>query len=235
MLVLAFDSSAVAASAALVNNGVIIAESYINCGLTHSQTLLPLAENTLRCSCTDMESIDSLAVSVGPGSFTGIRIGVACVKGMAFPLKKNVYGISTLEAMAWQCADEDNLICPVMDARRDQFYTALFSFEGGKPVRMLEDSALPKEALENVLKKAEKPVVFIGDGADKAYSLLGDTCNVKKTSEINKYQRASGVAFAAESKYNNGDMGIDGALLRPSYLRPSQAERERKKRTEEIL
>lgn len=232
MLVLSFDSSAVAASAALVRDGVILAESYINCGLTHSQTLLPLAENSLRCAAVSIDDVDAFAVANGPGSFTGIRIGVSCVKGMAFATGKRVYGVSALEAMAWQCADEENLICPVMDARRDQFYTALFSYDKAGVHRITKDSALSKEELEEILKKTDKSVFLIGDGADKAYSLLGNSCRVKKTPEFMKYQRASGVAFAAENMYNKGDTGIDGSLLRPSYLRPSQAERERARKTE---
>ena len=136
MLTLAFESSARPASAALVRDGALISQ-YTQCsGLTHSRTLLPMAEDLLKNAETSMNDIDVFAVAHGPGSFTGIRIGVSAVKGLAWALEKKCVGVSTLEAMAWNGLAAGGITCPVMDARRGQVYNALFRIEAGKPARL---------------------------------------------------------------------------------------------------
>ena len=139
MLILAFESTAKAASAALLKDGKLLSQ-YTQCsGLTHSRTLLPMGEDMLKNAELSLKDVDLLAVAHGPGSFTGVRIGVSMVKGLAWASDKPCVGVSTLEAMAWHGLAAGGLICPVMDARRNQVYNALFRIENGRPVRLTED------------------------------------------------------------------------------------------------
>ena len=235
MKILALESSAKAASVALCENGVLVSQAYQASGLTHSRTLLPMAEALLRNLDLTLADLDGIAVAKGPGSFTGIRIGVSAVKGLAFTDNKPVYGISTLEAMAFSAAVEGYIICPVMDARCRQVYTAMFEVVDGKLTRVSEDAPLRLEELEKVLEEKHKKVLFLGDGTDvavKYFSQSGISFSVFP--EIYKYQHASGVAFAAQMRYNNGEQPQNGAELLPDYLRLSQAERERKNKGDNI-
>ena len=229
MVILGVDTSAVAASAAVLKDGKLISECYLNVGLTHSQTMLTLIEGALANAGHTAADVDCFAVAHGPGSFTGIRIGVSAVKGLSFPHDTPCYGVSTLEALAY-CADaEDCIICPVMDARCQQVYTALFQKENGGIVRMTEDQPLPLEELATLLDNYEGPVMLLGDGADLACAFLSQKReDVKKFSEIFRFQHASGVAMAAWNMYNKGVSPRGGAELQPVYLRMPQAERELK-------
>lgn len=231
MLILGVDTSAVSASAALLKDGKIISESYINTGLTHSQTLMCLIDTCFSNADLTFSDVDAVAVAAGPGSFTGIRIGVSAVKGLCFADKKPCYAVSTLEAMA-NCADVDSfLLCPVMDARCSQVYTAMFEKRGEDIVRLSDDAPLTLEELSEKLPKNGEKVLLIGDGADISYEFLQEKgVNVRKFSEVFKYQHASGVAITAFRNYNRGVEGESADLLNPSYLRLSQAERELKKR-----
>ena len=231
MLILAFESSAKAASAALLRDGRLVSQYSQNNGLTHSRTLLPMAEDLLKNTELTIGDVDLFAVAHGPGSFTGIRIGVSAVKGLSFPHDTPCYGVSTLEALAY-CADtEDCIICPVMDARCRQVYTALFQKEDGGIVRLTEDQPLPLEELAALLETYGGPVMMLGDGADLACAFLSQKkSDVRKFSEIFRFQHASGVAMAAWNMYNNGIAPCGGADLQPVYLRLSQAERELKKK-----
>ena len=150
MLLLSVDSSAVTASAALTKDGRVIKSEFINKGLTHSETLLPLIENVME-GCA-YKRLDAIAVTAGPGSFTGVRIGVATVKGLAFPCDIPCISVSTLEAIAYNFTDENAVICAVMDARRMQFYNALFKVENGRVTRLCEDRAISIDALREELK-----------------------------------------------------------------------------------
>ena len=226
MLILAFESSARAASAALVKDGKLLSQ-YSQCsGLTHSRTLLPMGEDMLKNAELTYRDVDLLAVAHGPGSFTGIRIGVSMVKGLAWTLEKPCTGVSTLEAMAWHGLAAGGLICPVMDARRGQVYNALFRIEDGRPVRLTEDRPIALEELASELEKRGESAFLVGDGAEMSASFLtgcGLACRLAP--ENLRMQSAWGVAMAALDK----EPGTAESLL-PVYLRLSQAERERMER-----
>ena len=228
MLILALESSAKAASAAVSRDGELLAMEFQNNGMTHSRTLLPMAEQVMeRCGLT-YRMLDALAVSHGPGSFTGIRIGVSTVKGLCWAAEKPAIGVSTLEAMAWNavCAPAGSVICCAMDARRNQIYNALFEFVDGAPHRLTEDRPIALDELTESLKKYEKPIFVLGDGGELCYNhLLEQRLTVTLAPEEHRLQNAWGVCRAAEGKPPVGA----GELL-PVYLRLSQAERERLER-----
>lgn len=230
MLILGIDTSAVAASAAVINDSKIISETYINTGFTHSQTVMCLIDTALKNAELTFEDIDAVAVSAGPGSFTGIRIGVSAVKGLCFSSDKPCFAVSSLEALA-NCADiTDFVICPVMDARCMQVYCAMFEKKDNKIVRISEDAPKSLEELSKEIEKIDKKVLFIGDGADLTYNFMTKIgLNVSNFSEVFKYQHASGVAITALRHYNSGVKPVSADELIPVYLRLSQAERELKK------
>ena len=228
MLILGIESSAKAASCALVRGGVLIGQYFQYSGLTHSATLLPMAENLLASTGTDGRELDAVAVSRGPGSFTGIRIGVAAAKGLCWALEKPAVGVSTLEAMAWNGAarGEGALICCCMDARRDQVYNALFRIKDGRPVRLVPDRALSLAELDAELARQEGVPFLTGDGAQLVSEYLGDRARgFELAAGPALHQNAWGVCMAASDKQPESA----GALL-PAYLRLSQAERERQAR-----
>ncbi len=226
MLTLAFESSAKAASVALVRDGALISQ-YSQCsGLTHSRTLLPMAEDMLKNAELKLSDVDLFAVAHGPGSFTGIRIGVSTVKGLAWAADKPCVGVSTLEAMAWHGLASGGLVCPVMDARRQQVYNALFRIEDGAPRRLTEDRPIALAQLGDELAALGESAFLIGDGAALAAEYLAArTLPFRMAPENLRYQSAWGVAMAAAGKAP----GSADALL-PVYLRLSQAERERQAR-----
>lgn len=227
MYILAIESSAVSAGAAILKDGVIISECFANIGLTHSRTLMTLIDTCLANAELSLSDMDILACAKGPGSFTGIRIGVSTLKGLAFAEKKPVYGISTLEAMGYSAAVPDVVICPVMDARCKQVYTALFEYKDKRLVRLFDDEPLKLDELEKRLQDIGKKVLFIGDGCNVAVEYFSKTSvNFCVFPEIYKFQHASAVAFAAFMLYNDGVKPIDAEELLPDYLRLSQAERE---------
>lgn len=227
MLILALESSAKAASVALMEDEKLIAQYSQCCGLTHSRTLLPMVEDMLKNTEKKIADVDLIAVAHGPGSFTGIRIGVSTVKGLAWASDKKCVGVSTLEAMAWHGVSAGGLICPVMDARRSQVYNALFETDGsGRPVRLTEDRAVSLAELAGELKDYECAPLLVGDGAKLTYDYLtneGIACRMAPANLL--YQSAWGVGMAALGK----DAGSADDLL-PVYLRLSQAERERQER-----
>ena len=226
-MLLAFETSAKAAGVALMDGQTLLGESYQNTGLTHSQTLLSMAENLIASCGKTPEAITALAVAAGPGSFTGVRIGVAAAKGFAWGRQLPLYGVSTLEAMARGLGIYNGLVLPTMDARRDQTYTALFRMEAGNPTRLLEDSAISFEELKNSIKNYEEPIFLVGDGSILCYNTLKDAVpRLILPPEHKMHQRAVGVALAALARIAAGNPG-DGAALTPNYLRLSQAERER--------
>lgn len=219
MLLLSVDSSAITASAALTENGKVIKSEFLNAGLTHSETLMPMIDKVM--SGKKYSELDAIAVSAGPGSFTGVRIGVATVKGLAFVNNTPCVSVSTLEAAAYNFKDENAVICAVMDARRMQFYNALFKAESGKITRLCADRAIGLNELLPELSQYER-VIAVGDGAN----LLCDNAeldNLERPPSDKIFQTAVGVAEAAQSKEK-----IAASALRPVYLRLSQAERELK-------
>ena len=227
MLILAFETSAKAASVALWEGEKLLGESYQNTGLTHSQTLMPMAQELLKSCGKTPELVEAVAVAAGPGSFTGIRIGVAAAKGFAWGKELPCYGVSTLEAMARNLGAWQGLVVPVMDARRSQVYTATFLSEQGILSRLCEDRAISLADLGKELKNVTQPIFLVGDGSILCYNTLKDTVpKLVLPPEHRMHQRAAGVALAAAAKIAAGETG-NGAELTPNYLRLSQAERER--------
>lgn len=223
MLIMAFESSAKAASVALVRDGRLVSQ-YSQCsGLTHSRTLLPMAEDMLKNAEMSLKDVDCFAVAHGPGSFTGIRIGVSTVKGLAWAADKPCVGVSTLEAMAWHALSAGGYVCPVMDARRNQVYNALFKIENGRPLRLCADRPIGLAELSGELRSMDAPVLLVGDGAAIAAVWLEKEGIAHTVAPENLlWQSAWGVAMAAAEK----EQGSCDELL-PVYLRLSQAERER--------
>lgn len=224
MRILSIESSAKAASAAVTEDGVLISQYWQAGGLTHSRTLLSMTEDLLRNLDMKLSDIDAIAVARGPGSFTGVRIGVAAAKGLAWGASLPVCGVSTLEAMAHHLEDrEDALICPVMDARRDQIYNAKFTVTEGKLIRICEDRAISLSQLIDEARADGKPYLFVGDGAVMCYKIFSEAgLKAELPPAPLVLQSAWGVARAAEGKEL-----LPPDDLTPNYLRLSQAERER--------
>ena len=222
-MLLSFDSSAVTASAALTDGERVIKSEFVNAGLTHSETLLPMIKRVMQGY--SFSALDGIAVTAGPGSFTGVRIGIATAKGLAFKDNISCIGVSTLEAIAYNFTDENAVVCAVMDARRMQFYNALFSVKNKKVTRLCDDRAISIDDLKKELSCYER-VILAGDGAELCYNNL-DLENVVLADEEQRYQNGIGVSKAAENKEK-----ISASQLMPVYLRPSQAERELKLKKE---
>ena len=224
MKILALESSALAASAALCEDGKCVGVYLQNCGLTHSETLLPMAENLLKGCGWKLGDVDLIAVAHGPGSFTGVRIGVSTAKGLSWGGDKPCIGVSTLESMAWQGAHlSGRLLCCCMDARRGQVYNALFRAEGDRLTRISEDRAI---SLQELLPELTEAPVLIGDGAALTAKFLTEAGREYTLApEPIRIQSAWGVSMAAyhAPKESWGEPN-------PVYLRLSQAERERLER-----
>lgn len=225
MLIFALDSTAVVGSVALCRDGKPLACFTVKNGNTHSETLLPMAKALFDVTGVTPDDVDVFACSEGPGSFTGVRIGAATLKGLTFGKNKTVIGVSALEAMARNLLPAKGLICPVMNARRGQVYNALFRADGATLVRLCEDRALSALDLKNELEAMGEPFALVGDGVDVTTAVLGDLTPSPVSAQIAE-QNALGVAAAALELYQNGVRGTD-AELAPTYLRLPQAERER--------
>ena len=224
MLILAFETSAKAGSVALHDGQTLLGESYCNTGLTHSQTLMTMAEDLLKNCGVTPQDVTAVAVAAGPGSFTGVRIGVAAAKGFAWGAELPCHGVSTLEAMALNLGVENGYVLPVMDARRNQVYNALFYARGGELMRKTDDRAISLEELAEEIKNLSEPIFLVGDGSALCYNTLKETVpNLVMPPEHRMHQRAAGVALAMLKNPGSGD----GNSLTPNYLRLSQAERER--------
>ena len=227
MLILAFETTAKAGSVSLLEDNKLLAESYQNTGLTHSQTLIVMAEDMLKAAGKSMADVTAVAVAEGPGSFTGVRIGVAAAKGLAWGGELPCYGVSTLESMALTLGAYQGYVCPVMDARRSQVYNALFYVNSGVMERVSEDRAIALCDLAEELKSLKEPIFLVGDGSSLTHKTLSAHIpELILPPEHRMHQRASGVALAAANKIAAGDPG-DAASMVPNYLRLSQAERER--------
>lgn len=222
-MILSVDASAVTASCALTNGGEVISQEFVNAGLTHSETLLPMIKRVM--GAHKYSELEAIAVTAGPGSFTGIRIGVATVKGLAFNDDVPCIPVSTLEAIAYNFTDENAVVCAVMDARRMQFYNALFKVEKGVVTRLCKDRAIGIDDLRQELESCEN-VIVAGDGAKLCFENLG-LKNVRLADEKRRFQNGVGVSKAAADKEK-----ILPSALMPVYLRPSQAERELKLKRE---
>ncbi|MEI6578731.1 MAG: tRNA (adenosine(37)-N6)-threonylcarbamoyltransferase complex dimerization subunit type 1 TsaB [Eubacteriales bacterium] len=235
MRILAVESSARTVSVAIIDDSRLLSEFYTNTGLTHSQTLMPIIKAALDCAKIDLSSIDSFAVANGPGSYTGIRIGVSAVKGLAHSLNKPCVGVSTLAALSYNLAGQNCIACCVMDARCGQVYTALFECLDGTVKRITEDNAMMISDLEVQLSALEYdlPIVLVGDGSEMCYIILRTKMNkIFLASENLRFQRASSVAMF--SMIHDGEIPKTSANdLTSVYLRAPQAERELRKRNEE--
>lgn len=230
MKILAVDTSATAASVAVAEENKLIGEFSINTALTHSQTLMPMVDELLKNTGLSVNDIDAVAVNAGPGSFTGVRIGVAAVKGIAFPKNLPCVSVSTLESMAYNMLGNDCIVCSVMDARCSQVYNALFRVKGCSVTRMTDDRALSLTDLKNELRNINEKVVLVGDGAVLCSKFLGEELeNIMLAPFNNRIQTASSVAYAAFEKINNGET-VKADELMPVYLRLPQAQRELNKK-----
>ena len=228
MKILAVEAAANVCSVALVEDMRLLGELTVNNKKTHSQVLMPMLESLLEQCTTAFDEVDALAVSAGPGSFTGLRIGVASVKGLAYAKNKPVYGVSTLEAMAYKLPHCGDVIVPIMDARRSQVYCAAYAWKKGQLNTVLAPDAMAIDALCSKLKAQGKTCIFIGDGVPvhQAYltEAMGETaCFAPVGANL---QSAAAVAACAFAKAQAGEAPSDYAALQPIYLRKSQAERE---------
>ena len=232
MKILALESSAKAASCAVLADGEFLASAWQAAGLTHSRTLLPMVEGMLKNSELTMEAMDAVAVAAGPGSFTGLRIGIAAVKGLAWAAEKPCIPVSTLEAMAWPLAHLEGSIVCAMDARRQQIYNAVFLADGGALERLREDRALSLEEAAADLAGLDGPMTIVGDGAQMCFDFFtarGIDCRLAPVHL--RLQSAAGVALAA---WRRRTETVSAQELMPVYLRLSQAERERLAKGESI-
>lgn len=226
MKILALDTSAKAASVCLAQEDKIIGEFFIDTALTHSQTLISMTEQLCKNTQTQFSEIDAIAVNVGPGSFTGVRIGVAAAKGLAFANELPCISVSTLESMAYNMLGSDCMVCAVMDARCSQVYNALFRVSGDRVERLCDDRALSLTDLMLDLQQYKEKVVLIGDGAKICSDFIGDSlANVFLAPMNNRIQKASSVACAAFRELSEGHT-LSPAELMPVYLRLPQAQRE---------
>jgi tRNA threonylcarbamoyladenosine biosynthesis protein TsaB len=231
MKILALDSSGLVASVAVTEDDNLLGEYTINYKKTHSQTLLPMLDEVAKMIELDLKTVDAIAVSAGPGSFTGLRIGSATAKGLALALDKKIVSVPTVDALAyniWNCTD---VICPLMDARRQQTYTGLYTFEDGRMQTLLPQCVVQIEEIINKVNDMGKPVVFLGDGVPVFADFIAQHCKVPyqyAPAHCNK-QRAASVAALGAILYGEGK-AEPAAEHKPDYLRLSQAERERQEK-----
>ena len=226
MLLFSLECSAAAASAAIYRDEKLLGEEFLNVPQTHSVTLLPMAKSLLEHTGISPAQIDYYAVSRGPGSFTGLRIGLAVIKGLALPRQLPCAGVSTMAALAWGLAGEGTVI-GAQDARRGQVYWGAFDLASHR--RLTEDAAAPVTELENFVQSCKKPLFFVGDGATLCYNTYKSVPGVVCTPPALQVLRGAGVALAAKALWENGECVPPAALL-PDYHRLSQAERERAER-----
>lgn len=230
MKLLAIDTSAKAASVCVAEENKIIGEFFINTSLTHSQTLVPMIEQLLQNAGAGIDEIEAVAVNSGPGSFTGVRIGVAAAKGIAFPKNLPCVPVSTLESMAYNAYGGDCIVCACMDARCSQVYNALFRVSESGVERLCDDRALAISDLKIELQKFGEKILLIGDGAELCFKSLSESLtNVFLARPGNVTQKASSVACAAFKRISEGKT-VSAAQLMPAYLRLPQAQRELNKR-----
>ena len=233
MKILGVECTASPVSVALLEDGILKAEYFLNQKITHSQTLLPMCESLLKLSDVSINEVDAFAVTAGPGSFTGVRIGISAVKGLAQPLDKPCVPVSVLEAMAYSFIGNDCIVCATMDARCKQVYNALFKVEGETVTRLCDDRALMIDELCDDLKKIndkspDEKVIVVGDGANLFYNTAKEQLSfIELAPEHLKLQRASGVCFVAQQLFDEG-VTVSADKLLPVYLRLPQAERELK-------
>lgn len=231
MKILALDSSGIVASVAVAEDDNLLAEYTVNYKKTHSQTLLPMLDEIVKMTELDLDTVDAVAVAAGPGSFTGLRIGSATAKGLGLALDKPLVGVPTLEALAYNLYDVPGVVCPIMDARRNQVYTGIYRFSGHRLTVVEKQEAEPVTDLLEKLNELGEAVTFLGDGVPVFRDVIARTLKVPYSfapAHVNK-QRAAAVAALGMVYYREGK-GESAAEHGPDYLRVSQAEREREER-----
>lgn len=231
MKILGIDSSGLVASVAVTEDDNLLGEFTMNYKKTHSQTLLPMLDELAKMIELDLNTIDAIAVSGGPGSFTGLRIGSATAKGLGLALEKPLIHIPTVDALAYNLCGHRDMVCPLMDARRNQTYTGLYTFDGNKMQVELAQCAVGIDEIVEKINEKQRVVVFLGDGVPVFETYIREQINVPYTfapAHVNK-QRAAAVAALGEIYYKEGKTET-AAEHRPDYLRLSQAERERMER-----
>ena len=231
MKILAIDTTSSPVSAAILTDGALTGEFYLNTKSTHSRTLMPITEALLKSAEISIDDIDVFAVNAGPGSFTGVRIGVSTIKGLSMPKNKPCAAVSALESMAYCMPFSSGTVCAVMDARCSQVYNALFTLKNGEVIRECDDRVLSIEELYNELKTVNDKIYIVGDGASLFYNSTDKRDNMVLVQENIRFQHAYGTAKCAEKMYNENRL-CTSAHLRPIYLRIPQAERELKARQE---
>jgi len=233
MKILGLDSSGLVASIAVVEDTELRGEYTINYKKTHSQTLLPMLDEVAKMIELDLDTIDAIAVAGGPGSFTGLRIGSATAKGLGLALQKPLIHVPTVDALAYNLVGHRDVVCPLMDARRNQTYTGIYAFEGNEMQIICEQCAVGIEEIIEKVNEQNRPVVFLGDGVPVFTSFIEEQCKVPYTfapAHMNK-QRAGAVAVLGMKMLQDGK-AESAAEHKPDYLRLSQAERELKERQE---
>ena len=234
MKILALDSSGMAASAAVLEDDKLLSEYTVNYKKTHSQTLLPMLDTIAAMIELDLNTVDAIAISSGPGSFTGLRIGSATAKGLGLALDKPLIEVPTLDALAYNIYDCDKIICPIIDARRAQVYTGIYEYKDHMLRALASQMAIPAAELIKKLNVLGREVIFLGDGVDVCRDTLDDTLRVVHSyapAHVNR-QRASSVGALGEIYYKEGHI-VSADEHRPEYLRKTQAEREREERLKE--
>jgi tRNA threonylcarbamoyladenosine biosynthesis protein TsaB len=234
MKILAIDSSSVVATVALTDESKIIAEYSVNHKKTHSQTLLPMIDEIVKMSEININELDAIAVAGGPGSFTGLRIGSATAKGIALAIKKPIIHIPTMDGLAYNMYGTNRLVCPIMDARRNQVYTGLYQFEAGEFI--VKEAQSQKDIMEviNSVNEIGQPVVFLGDGTEVYKEVIAENVKVDlQFAPIHmNMQRAASIAALGVKYYNEGRI-TNSFEHKPDYLRKSQAERELEEKLKE--
>lgn len=239
MRILALDSSGLVATVAILEDEQMIAEYTVNYKKTHSQTLLPMLDEIVKMTEFDLSMIDAIAVAGGPGSFTGLRIGAATAKGLGLALDKPLIHVPTVDGMAYCLFGQDGLICPIMDARRNQVYTGLYKFDdtqiGSSFKVLMEQTPLAIEELAQKINEKGEKVVLLGDGVPVHKERLKELLNVpfEFAPAYANRQRAASVAVLGGVYYTQGKI-VSAAEHKPEYLRLSQAERERLEKGEKI-
>ena len=231
MRILAIDSSSMVATVAVTTDGILNAEYTINHKKTHSQTLLPMIDEICKTIELDMESIDAVAISGGPGSYTGLRIGSATAKGFGLALNKPIINVPTMDALAYNMFSSNYIICPIMDARRGQVYTGIYRFDGIRMEIIKEQCIMMIDELIYELDKVGMPVMFLGDGVDTQKETIENKMAIEHhyaPASMNRH-KASSLASLAELYYHDGKYE-NASEHKPEYLRLSQAERELKEK-----
>lgn len=228
MKILGLDSSGLVASVAVVEDDNMLGEYTVNYKKTHSQTLLPMLDEVAQMIELDLESVDAIAIAGGPGSFTGLRIGSATAKGLGLALKKPIVNVPTVEGLAYNLVGSPEVVCPLMDARRNQTYTGLYTFQGNDMMTLKEQCAVGIDEIIDTINTIGREAVFLGDGVPVFRAYIAEHCKVPyrfAPAHMNK-QRAGAVAVLGMKYFSEGRYE-SAAEHKPEYLRLSQAERER--------